>query len=528
VTSDPRVFLIVPDAALRDQVRQLADAREGTGPAVVVSVVEGTLAESIARVSAISRAPVGVIVRTSEAIVAAIDGGTDDACTAAGMDLAAFVAFIDRVLVRARRRRDVENSRAAALHGEKLTALGTLVAGVAHEINNPLSVVILVSQLMRSMVEPLLKGQEEVYRLAARRGPASEEELRRLAALIETRASASEVRGTLDDVDAALDTIREVVRGLRVYARTEDGEKEEPVSLPELVDQVVRVVGKGLVIDATLERDYGANLPTLLLPRGRMVQVLTNLLINAVQAIAQVERPVHRIRIAVRYDEEMLALSVSDSGPGISSGDLERIFDPFFTTKRLDTAGTGGGSGLGLSISRSIMQAVGGDLVAESVHGQGATFVMIIPTAGRKSDPAPPSVRTPVLPGEHPVRPSVLVVEDDERILRNIALSLRGRYDVMLAVDGQEAIDLLSSGSVPDAVLSDVTMPVVGGAELHQWLVDNRPALANRTVFMTASSDSADALRAGHSGRPVLEKPLTRERLLSALGDVLGGVRGAS
>jgi CheY-like chemotaxis protein len=71
-------------------------------------------------------------------------------------------------------------------------------------------------------------------------------------------------------------------------------------------------------------------------------------------------------------------------------------------------------------------------------------------------------------------------------------------------------------------------MPVVGGAELHQWLVDNRPALANRTLFMTASSDSADALRAGNSGRPVLEKPLTRERLLSALGEVLGGVGGVS
>jgi CheY-like chemotaxis protein len=224
----------------------------------------------------------------------------------------------------------------------------------------------------------------------------------------------------------------------------------------------------------------------------------------------------------------MLALSVSDTGPGISPGDLERIFDPFFTTKRLDTAGAGGGSGLGLSISRSIMQAVGGDLVAESVHGEGATFVMIIPTSGRRSEPAPQVPRDSVRPGEHPVRPSVLVVEDDERILRNIALSLRGRYDVMLAVDGQEAIDLLSSGSVPDAVLSDVSMPVLGGAELHEWLAEHRPALASRTLFMTASSDSADAVRAGRSGRPVLEKPLTRERLLAALGEVLGVMRRVS
>ncbi len=526
MTPEPRVFLVVSDAAVADQVRSLAGAREGSGPPVGVSIAEGPVGEAIARFVTFTKGqPLGMVVRTQEEVIAAIGGGADDACLAAGLDLQAFVAFVDRVVLRARWRRDVENAQASTLHGEKLAALGTLVAGVAHEVNNPLTVVVMMSQAMRSMVEPLLRGQEEAFRLAARQGPVSADELRRLATICRTGASASELRALFDDVDSALDTIRDIVRGLRMYARTGDDEKLEPVEIPELVDQVVRVVGKGIVTDAALERDYARELPALLLPRSKIAQVLTNLLINAAQAIAQVERPMHRVRITARCDDEVLALSVFDSGPGISPENVERIFDPFFTTKRLDGMG---GSGLGLSISRSILQALGGDLVAESVHGEGATFIAIIPTQGRrverKSKPGP-EANGADLP---PARASLLVVEDDEKILRSVALALRGRYDVILAGDGQEAIDLLSSGSTPDVILSDVSMPLVDGMAFYEWLSVNRPALAGKMLFMTASVYDEAAQRVVKTGRPVLEKPLTRERLLAALRDVIPPAEGTS
>jgi two-component system NtrC family sensor kinase len=520
VTPEPRVLLVVSDAAVADQVRVLADAREGSGPPVGVSVAEGPVAEAIVRIGTFSKGqPLGMVVGTQEEVITAIEGGADDACLAAGLDLHAFVAFLDRVVLRARRRRDVENSQASILHGEKLAALGTLVAGVAHEVNNPLTVVVMMSQAMRSMVEPLLRGQEEIFRLAARQGPASADEIRRIATIARTNAGASELRALFDDVDSALDTIRDIVRGLRMYARTGDDEKLEPVDIPELVDQVVRVVGKGIVTDAALERDYERDLPGLLLPRSKIAQVLTNLLINAAQAISQIERPMHRVRVSARCDDEVLALSVSDTGPGISPDNVERIFDPFFTTKRID--GAVGGSGLGLSISRSILQSLGGDLVAESVHGRGATFIAIIPTAGRRVERKARTVSDSgdLVPSS--ARASLLVVEDDEKILRGIALSLRGRYDVVLAGDGQEAIDLLSSGSAPDAILSDVSMPLVDGTALYEWLCINRPALASRLLFMTASVYDEQAQRAAGTGRPVLEKPLSRDRLLLALRDTL-------
>jgi two-component system, NtrC family, sensor kinase len=520
VTQETRVLILVSDAALADQVRLLAGAREGSGPSLGVALADGPVVDAIARMSAyIKGQPLGMVVRTEEGVIAAIEGGADDACLAAGLDLHAFVAFVDRVVLRARRRRDVDNALASTLHGEKLTALGTLVAGVAHEINNPLTVVVLMSQAMRSMVEPLLRGQEETFRLAARQGPATAEELRRLAALSRTGAGPSELRALFDDADSALDTIRDIVRGLRMYARAGDDDMLEPVDIPELVDQVVRIVGKAVVTDAVLERDYERNLPVLLLPRSRINQVLTNLLINAAQAISQVRRPMHRVRVSVRCDDEALALSVSDTGPGISPENVERIFDPFFTTKRID--GPVGGSGLGLSVSRSTLRALGGDLVAESVHGEGATFVAIIPTDGRRVEPKARTSADSSQSQPPSSRASLLVVDDDEKILRSLALALRGRYDVILAGDGQEAIDLLSSGSAPDAVLTDVSMPLVDGPALYDWLCNNRPGLGSRLFFMTASVSDPDAQRAAKTGRPVLEKPLTREGLLATLRDAL-------
>jgi CheY-like chemotaxis protein len=273
-------------------------------------------------------------------------------------------------------------------------------------------------------------------------------------------------------------------------------------------------VGKQIASTGTLERDYGIDVPWLLLPRSRLIQVLTNLLVNAAHAIADVRRAVHRVRVSIRCDAEALALSISDTGPGIPGDILERIFDPFFTTKRPE-----GGTGLGLSISRSILRGLNGDLIAESVHGEGATFIALIPLEGRRV--VHPTYAAPLRTGLWPAaRSSVLVVEDEEPLLRSIAGALRQRFHVILAADGQEALDLLTSGSSPDVVLCDLGLPYVDGRRLYEWLVCNRPELSQKTLFMTASA--VDGTRFSEEfDRPVLEKPVTRDRLLSALDRLL-------
>jgi CheY-like chemotaxis protein len=227
----------------------------------------------------------------------------------------------------------------------------------------------------------------------------------------------------------------------------------------------------------------------------------------------------HRVRISIRYDNEAIALSISDTGPGIASDVVERIFDPFFTTKRGDRET--GGSGLGLSISRSILHDIGGDLIVESVHGAGATFIAVIPTEGRR---VIRHSRFQAAIGSTPGsgRSSVLVVEDEEALLRSLATALRQRFHVLLAADGQEAIDLLESGSTPDAILCDINMPVVNGFELYEWLLDNRPDLARHVVFITANAtDEVASTFFARVEKPVLEKPVTRERLLSAIDRIV-------
>jgi signal transduction histidine kinase/CheY-like chemotaxis protein len=519
-TGGPSLRLVVHDEETAQSLRRFDEHRGGGTPAEIILSVDAA-AESVVRIrQSAGDPPLGVVARTEAEAFAAVASGADDACVAEDLDLPRYIAFLDRVDLRARQRREAENRRAAAAHAEKLAALGTVVAGVAHEVNNPLSVVVLLVETIRGMVEPLLQGQDEIFRLAQRGTLATAEEVERLAEVVQTGSRPSDVRSSLDDATNSLNTIQAIVRDLRIFARAQDDERDDAVFLPDLVEHVLRVAGAHLKTIATLERDYGENLPILRLPRSRIAQVLTNLLINASHAIADTKRETHRVRISLRCDAEALAISVSDTGPGIPPEIIERIFDPFFTTKSGE--GTSGGTGLGLSISRSILQALGGDLVVESVHGEGATFIALIPIADRVVAGEPKKKARNAVPVA-PQRASVLVIDDDEALLRTFATALRGRFHVLLASEGQEAIDLIVSGSKPDALLCDVSMPVVDGPHFYRWLLDNRPALVDHTVFMSANVDGEVASAfATVLGKPLLEKPMTREQLIAVLDRAAG------
>jgi two-component system NtrC family sensor kinase len=516
------VVLLVQDEEINERVEKLSARRDGAGLAIETIVAHDSATNAIPRLrSAGATGPLGMVARTEAEAFAAVAAGADDACAIDGLDLARLVAFIDRVALRTMQRREAENRHTLAVQAEKLAALGAVVAGVAHEINNPLGIVILNVESTRTNVESILRAQEEVVRLAERRTGVPSEDLLRIVNSSTSNVTFADVRADLDDVTTALQTIADVVRDLRIFARAGGSEKAEPIYLPDLVDQVLRIVGKQITSVAALERDYGADVPELLLPRSRLTQVLTNLLINAAHAIDEVRRPMHRVRISIRHDNEAVALSITDTGPGIAPDIVERIFDPFFTTKRGDREV--GGSGLGLSISRSILHDLGGDLIVESVHGAGATFIAVSPTEGRR---VTRQARYPNLLANVPPngRSSVLVVEDEESLLRSFAAALRQRFHVLLAADGREAIDLLESGSAPDAVLCDVNMPVLNGFELYEWLLEHRPMLARHVLFITANAtDQMASDFFARNEKPVLEKPVTRERLLATMDRVVTG-----
>ena len=516
------LLLLVPNQACLERVRStLSDRFESED--LRLEVTETTPSEAIS--SARRRwggTPLGFVAEDEVGALDALSAGADEVLVWPPRDEAAIQGFFDRTKQRASFRRGQERLNATVVHSEKLAALGTLVAGVAHEINNPLTALQLGVEACANLLTPLGNVAQELQLWASRGWGASPEQIRTLHELAESGAPAHEGAQLLGEMLGAVSSIANIVRDLRIFARSDSGREDaQLLDANEVIDQALRLAGREINVVARIERDYSRELPRILVPHGRLTQVLVNVLVNAAQAIREVERPSHRVRVATRADGEYVAISISDSGPGIPPNTLDHIFDPFFTTKR-----AGYGTGLGLSISRSIMYDLGGDLIVESVHGSGATFILLLPI------PDYASVRSAYLRqrGGSAVRPrpvtkrTVLIVDDDERVLSAYARALGRSCDVLMASDGREAIDLLSSGSTPDAIVSELALPEVDGKALLEWLERERPELAERTVFVSAEATQQqyETFVSRLSNR-VLTKPVTVGALLSALSEAAEG-----
>jgi signal transduction histidine kinase/ActR/RegA family two-component response regulator len=513
------VWLLVPSPAAGDRISATLADRYSTHD-TRIEVADGPPGEVLARVrQRVGGAPLGFVAIDEGAALEALSHGADEVMVWPASDDRAIHGFFDRTQLRAALRKGQERSSASMVHAEKLSALGTLVAGVAHEINNPLMALQLSIEACMSLMTPLANVVHELSVWSSRGWGATPDQVQMLHDLALTGAPRVEGRQLLEEMLAASSAIGSVVKDLRVFARA-DGDREEAQMLDanDVIDQALRLVGREIGMVAHIERDYARALPRVVVPHGRLTQVLVNILINAAHAINDVQREVHRVRITTRADAEYVAISISDTGPGIASEALSHIFDPFFTTKR-----SGLGTGLGLSISRSIMRDLGGDLIVESVHGSGATFIALLPLPDhatmRKAylQNRGTAVRRPLSK-----RYSVLVVDDDERILKAYARMLASSCDVILASDGQEAIDLLSSGSTPDAIVSELALPEVDGRALLEWLRRERPALATRTVFVTSEA-TRERFRAFLDENPngTLTKPVSANELWSALANLV-------
>ena len=490
-------------------------ARRALEFAVVTGNPQATVAERRERQP---DAEIGYIASDEASVLEALVGGADEAAVVAPYDAAQLAAFVERMDLRARLRAESRRLQEAFAHSERLTALGTLVAGVGHEINNPLSAVILSIEVARRRMLPALDAALAIG-VATKAGlsPPSHA-LATLTKLAWTDHGGRGVAGVFDEMDAAAEAIASIVRDLRTFARSDQDAPPERVDVDELIEHAIRLSGREASRRGVLERDYAPNLPPLVVPRARVTQVIMNVFINAFQAISEIERPKHRVRISARADSDFVAITVSDTGPGIPPESLERIFDPFFTTKR-----QGLGTGLGLSISRAILRRLGGELSVESVYGEGGTFVCFLPIPShdllektmRRSTP------TPSYGDSIPTR-SILVVDDDERVLRSYARLLGARHRIMVAYDGREAIDMIRSGSSPDVLVVELDLPGEEGRELLSWLEAERPDLARRAILATSggsNASTAEFLR-GYRG-PVVLKPLHGSELLAAIDIVV-------
>jgi PAS domain S-box-containing protein len=373
------------------------------------------------------------------------------------------------------------------LLADRLAALGMLVAGIGHEINNPAAYVSLgVQQIARQL-------------RAARQASAGD-----------ARVTVERVLPILDDVAAGVHRIAEIVGELRLFSRNPASDEPGPIDLNGIVRSAAALVQAELRSRARLVLELD-ELPPVPGGWSRLSQVMLNLLINAAQAIGPGAPESNEVRVSTRRDGGQLRLEVRDSGCGIAREVQQRIFDPFFTTKPV-----GEGTGLGLAISYDIVRRLGGAISVESELGRGSRFTVTLP------ERAPAEVAAEARPLSYEPSGSVLVVDDERPLASAIARELGARMQVELVHSGGEALRALERGRF-DAVLCDLRMPDLSGAEVYAKTHQRDRGQAERFVFITGAGGAAvEAEFLRKSGRPVLEKPFAMAELWRTVGAVVG------
>lgn len=373
----------------------------------------------------------------------------------------------------------LKTTQAQLIQSEKLSAIGQFVAGVAHELNNPLTAVIGFADLLQhTLVDP--KHQSHVTHIAK-----------------------------------AATRCHKIVNNLLSFSRQHEPERAS-IRLNELTDAVIEILIYDLrTSNITLAREYAPALPPVLGDSHQLQQVVLNIINNARQAL-EAFRHDGRIVLRTGCTGNHVWLRIADNGPGISRENLTRIFDPFFTTKP-----QGKGTGLGLSLCYGIMQEHRGRIRVESQPGAGTEFILELPvavTAGDQPVIRPDSVSPFKTPGLH-----VLVVDDEDAIRHLVEeVLLADGHRVESAAGGAAALELIGRNRY-DVIVSDWKMPGLNGINLYQELLTKDPGSAGRMLFMTGDviKQSFQDFLKQHS-RICLPKPFALREFRAAIAGIVG------
>ncbi len=353
---------------------------------------------------------------------------------------------------------------------EKLAAMGQLLAGVAHELNNLLSVIVGGTDLLRTMVGS---------------GPLREE---------------------AEEIAQAGERCARIVRNLLALARQRPPEQQS-VSLNQVVREAIELLNYALRADGIeVTLDLAPDLPLLLADPYQLSQVVVNLVTNSHHAMREASPP-RRLILTTKVDSlhGRVTLQVADTGPGVPPEIQARIFEPFFTTKAV-----GEGTGLGLSLCRRIIEGQGGTIRLESPPGQGAIFRIELPTDARLApEPEVRAAEAPPIKGK-----TILVVDDEPAILKLLTtlLSADG-HQVETAPNGAVALEKLRDRTY-DLILSDIKMPELDGPGLYREVERRHPGLRQRIVFITGDALGAQTKAfLAETGAPYLNKPLLLEEI---------------
>jgi CheY-like chemotaxis protein/two-component sensor histidine kinase len=312
----------------------------------------------------------------------------------------------------------------------------------------------------------------------------------------------------LQSAREGIERIATVTKDLRIFSRADD-EAMERVPLAEVVQSARRLAEPALSEGVELELKLCA-VPTVMGNRGRLGQVVTNLLVNAVQAVQERPPGARHVRVhTFRNDEGAAVLTVEDSGPGVPEAIRGRVFEPFFTTKPIEQ-----GTGLGLALVAEIVRHHGGTISVGTSEWGGALFEILLPSVEHRPE-APASETTKPAQSEASRR-KVLLIDDEVRLLQAYALQLEDSCDLRVASGGAEAIACIEKEREFDLILCDLQMPGIDGQSVFEHIRTARPELLKNFVFCTGGIYSPQALEfVAKSGAVVLEKPIGPDVLLA-------------
>jgi PAS domain S-box-containing protein len=378
---------------------------------------------------------------------------------------------------------ETKKLRARLAIADRMASVGTLAAGLAHEINNPLTAVI--------------ANLEFTARTLAQYG-------------LDATENGRETLDALQDAaDAAL-RVQCIVRDLKLFSRP-DEQKKGAVDVRRAIDSTLRMVAPEIRHRARLVKAYGAT-PTVDANESQLGQVFLNLLVNAAQAIPEGNAERNEIRVITRAEEDRVIIEISDSGCGIPHEKVPRIFEAFYTTKPI-----GVGTGLGLPICQGIVHAMGGEISVDSTVGVGSTFSVSLPAGVIAQNERP--ITKPI--ADTGPRARVLVIDDEAVVGRAIKVILKSHHDVSVVTDARDAMALLVDRKERfDVILCDLMMPQLTGMDFHAEVSRVVPEMAPKIIFMSGGAFTPRA-RAFLDDVPNVRitKPFDPRSLVALIGD---------
>ena len=379
--------------------------------------------------------------------------------------------------------RDVTERRemfTRAAVADRMLTVGTLAAGVAHEINNPLAYVTSNLEILAHEVPKLLAGEP-------------------------TRIGRDELTAVVDEAREGVERVSGIVRELRALARPE-GEALGPVDMTAVLASAIKIANAEIRHRARVVERYAPDLPHVHGHASRLAQVFINLLVNAAQAMPEAHSLRDEIRVRASAQDDQVVIEIEDTGIGIPASIIHRIFDPFFTTKAV-----GVGMGLGLAISQQIIEAMHGKITVTSTPGVGTTFRVSLPSSAQRSRRTAPMVAA-----EEPAPGGrILLVDDEPSIGRVIALLLSDDHEVVTVTRAREALDKIAAGEQFDVILCDLMMPELSGIDMYSMM---DPADRARIVFMTGGAFTQQAREfLASTKQPRLQKPFTESDVRTAI-----------